>query len=61
MRMVADLSDPDKVEAHIPGGATHRLFHPRFKDQLPDWLSDDAIEPKAVSELMRTPNASSGK
>jgi penicillin amidase len=64
MRMVADLSDPDKVEAHIPGGNTDRLFHPQFKDQLSDWItgtpnywwfSDTAIAEHAVSELQLTP------
>ena len=64
MRMVADLSDPDKIEAHIPGGTTDRLFHDQFKDQLPDWItgtpnywwfSDAAIEEHAVSELTLTP------
>jgi penicillin amidase len=64
MRMVADLSDPDKIEAHIPGGTTDRLFHDQFKDQLPDWItgtpnywwfSDSAIEKHAVSELHLNP------
>jgi penicillin amidase len=64
MRMVADLSDPDKVEAHIPGGTTDRLFHDQFKDQLPDWItgtpnywwfSDKAITSHATSELVLTP------
>ncbi|MCZ6831867.1 MAG: penicillin acylase family protein [Gammaproteobacteria bacterium] len=64
MRMVADLSDPDKIEAHIPGGTTDRLFHDQFKDQLPDWItgtpnywwfSNQAINEHAVSELMLTP------
>lgn len=64
MRMVADLSDPDKVEAHIPGGTTDRLFHPQFKDQLGDWISgtpnywwfsDEAIAEHAVTELRLEP------
>lgn len=64
MRMVADLSDPDKVEAHIPGGTTDRLFHPQFKNHLGDWteetpnywwFSDEAIESHAVSELVLEP------
>ncbi len=64
MRMVADLSDPDKIEAHIPGGTTDRLFHHQFKDQLPDWItgtpnywwfSDSAIAEHAISELYLNP------
>ncbi|WP_076001373.1 penicillin acylase family protein [Pseudohalioglobus lutimaris] len=69
MRMVADLSDPDKVEAHIPGGTTDRLFHPQFKHLLGDWLtgtpnywwySDQAIESHAVSEMTLSADARSG-
>jgi len=64
MRFVADLSDPDKVVAHIPGGATERLFNPHMKNQLPAWLdgrpqywwfSDAAIEQHIQSELRLTP------
>lgn len=52
LRMVADLSDPDKVEAVLPGGVTGRQFSPHFHDQVPKfiqggkgywWFSDKAI------------------
>ena len=63
-RMVADLSDPDRIIANIPGGMTDRMFHPHFKDQLDKWLngtidywwySDSAIAQHATSELQLTP------
>ncbi len=53
LRMVADLNDPDKVLAVLPGGVTGRLFHPHTKDQIGPymrgdkvywWFSDEAIE-----------------
>jgi len=33
-----DLADPDKIEAHIPGGVSERLFDRHQKDLLPLWL-----------------------
>ena len=41
LRFVADLGDPDKVLAVIPGGASARLFDPHLNDQLPLWLSGE--------------------
>ena len=41
LRFVADLGDPDKVLAVIPGGVSSRLFDPHLNDQLPAWLSGD--------------------
>ena len=41
VRFVADLGDPDKVLAVIPGGVSGRLFDPHLNDQLPVWLSGD--------------------
>ena len=52
LRMVADLADPDKVAAVLPGGVTGRLFSSHQKDQIDDfmegrkvywWFSDKAI------------------
>ena len=40
-RFVADLGDPDKVLAVVPGGVSSRLFDPHLNDQLPTWLSGD--------------------
>lgn len=57
MRFVADLGDPEKVEAVLAGGAVDRQFHPHQKDQLPAWsdgeltqwwLAPDRIEDNAV-------------
>jgi len=57
LRMVADMSDEDKVAAVLPGGITGRLFSPHQKDQIPFfmdgrkmywWFSD-----KAVSEHLK--------
>ena len=62
--MVADLSDPDKVLAVIPGGISGRLFHPHAEDQLSAflegekrywWFSDAAIAAHARSELRLNP------
>jgi penicillin amidase len=50
--MVADLGDPDKVLAVLPGGVSGRLFDPHAKDQMDAfmngdvrywWFSDDMI------------------
>ena len=52
LRMVADLAEPDKVAAVLPGGVTGRLFSSHQKDQIDDfmegrkvywWFSDKAI------------------
>ncbi len=52
LRMVADLGDPDKVLAVLPGGVSGRLFDPHAKDQMDAfmngdvrywWFSDDMI------------------
>ncbi len=64
MRLVMDLSDPDKIEAHIPGGVSERLFNEQMTNGLDDWLSgtpdywwfsDAAIAEHAVSELVLNP------
>lgn len=64
MRLVMDLSDPDKIEAHIPGGVSERLFDPQMTNGLDDWLSgtpdawwfsDKAIAEHTVSELVLNP------
>lgn len=41
LRFVADLGDPDKVLAVIPGGVSGRLLDPHLNDQLPSWLSGE--------------------
>ena len=65
LRMTADLNDPDKVRAVLPGGVVGRTFHPNLADQTdawardePDtywWFSDAAIEAHARSALTLTP------
>jgi penicillin G amidase len=53
LRMVADMSDDEKVAAVLPGGITGRLFSPHHKDQVQPfmdgskiywWFSDKAID-----------------
>jgi penicillin amidase len=57
MRFVADLSDPDKVEGHIPGGVSERLFSSYAKNQLSLWLSGEPshwwYSDKAIKENTR--------
>ncbi len=64
MRVVMDLSDPDKIQGHIPGGVSERLFSRHGKDQLPMWLggepiywwfSDSAIAEHAEQTLQLSP------
>ncbi len=64
MRMVADLSDTEKVLGVLPGGVTGRLFHPHTKDQIEPfisgekvywWFSDEAIKAHAKSTLVLNP------
>jgi penicillin amidase len=43
LRMVIDLSDDEKIEAHFPGGNSERLFSPWMQSQLPAWLSGDKL------------------
>jgi len=64
LRMVADLSDDDKVLAVLPGGVCGRLFHPHSKDQIKAfmsgekvywWFSDKAIKEHAKNTLFLKP------
>lgn len=64
LRMVADLGDPDKVLAVMPGGVTGRLFSPHMTDQIEDymsgakvywWFSDQAITEHAASTQLLKP------
>jgi penicillin amidase len=66
MRMVADLSDPDKVLAVLPGGVTGRQFDPHTTDQVESymngnkvywWFSDKAIEDHTKHTLTLKPGA----
>lgn len=60
LRMVADLSDDDKVVAVSPGGISGRTFTPHFKDQIGAymsgekrywWFSEAKIQQNAASTL----------
>lgn len=61
LRMTADLNDPDKVRAVLPGGVVGRSFTPHLDDQTDLWadkeaevywwFSDDAIAENAVDTL----------
>jgi penicillin amidase len=59
-----DLSDPDKIEGHIPGGVSERLFDKHQQDSLPLWLegkpghwwfSDRAIREHTVDTVTLVP------
>jgi penicillin amidase len=65
MRMVADLADPDKVLAVLPGGVTGRQFDPHTTDQVKSymdgskvywWFSDKAIREHTQNTLTLSPN-----
>lgn len=60
MRMVADLSDSDKVLAVLPGGVSGRIADKHYKDQVDAfmtgkklywWFSDKMIQEHATSTL----------
>jgi penicillin G amidase len=64
LRMVADLSDQDKILAVLPGGVCGRLFHPHTKDQVEPfmngekvywWFSDKAIKHHTKARLELVP------
>lgn len=64
LRMVADLGDPDKVLAVLPGGASGRQFDPHHQDQIGSfmsgekrywWFSDQEIREHAVEKLRLIP------
>ncbi len=64
LRMVADLSDNEKVIAVIPGGVVGRTFSPHFTDQIKAymsgekmywWFSDEKIKEHAQAELVLNP------
>ena len=65
MRMVADLADPDKILAVLPGGVTGRQFDPHTTDQVEPymdgtkvywWFSDKAIKEHTQHTLTLSPN-----
>jgi penicillin amidase len=65
LRMVADLGDPDKILAVLPGGVTGRQFDPHTTDQVEPymdgtkvywWFSDKAIKEHTQHTLTLSPN-----
>jgi penicillin amidase len=65
LRMVADLADPDKILAVLPGGVTGRQFDPHTTDQVQSfmdgnkvywWFSDKAIKEHTKHTLTLSPN-----
>jgi len=65
MRMVADLADPDKILAVLPGGVAGRQFDPHTTDQVEPymdgtkvywWFSDKAIKEHTQHTLTLSPN-----
>jgi penicillin amidase len=65
MRMVADLSDEDKILAVLPGGVCGRLFHPHTKDQIEAFMNGDKVywwfSDKAIKDHSRTVLTLTGK
>lgn len=66
MRVIMDMSDDEKIEAHFPGGVSERWFDPWNKNFLDSWLtgekrywwfSDEAIEDHAEYELLMQPGS----
>jgi penicillin amidase len=64
MRIIIDMADSEKVEAHFPGGVSERWFDAWNKNFLDSWLSgekrywwfsDEAIAEHAKSELLLQP------
>ncbi len=43
LRMVADLADPDKIAAVLPGGVTGRQFDPHATDQIDAFMNGDKV------------------
>jgi penicillin amidase len=64
LRMVADLGDPDKIVAVLPGGVAGRQFDPHTTDQVKPfmdgskrywWFSDRAIKEHTQHTLTLSP------
>jgi penicillin amidase len=65
LRMVADLSDEDKILAVLPGGVCGRLFHPHTKDQIDAYMNGEKMywwfSDKAIKEHSRALMTLTGK
>lgn len=40
-RMMADMSDDEKIRGVVSGGSAARVFHPYYKSQLETWKNED--------------------
>lgn len=56
LRMVADMSDDQKVLASMSGGNASRQFHPYFKSHLDSWLKQELV-PWWLDETMVLENS----
>jgi penicillin amidase len=58
LRMMADLGDPDKVLAVLPGGVCGRTFNPHQTDQIKPYMNGDKVywwfSDKAIKEHAKT-------
>jgi penicillin amidase len=58
LRMVADLSDDEKILAVLPGGVSGRFFHPHAKDQIKAFINGEKVywwfSDKAIKEHKKT-------
>jgi penicillin G amidase len=65
LRMVADMSDKDKILAVLPGGVCGRLFHPHTKDQVEAFMNGDKVywwfSDKAIKDHSRAVLKLTGK
>jgi penicillin amidase len=64
LRMVADLGDPDKILAVLPGGVSGRLFDRHYQDQVASfmngemrywWFSDAKIRENTRAKMLLRP------
>jgi penicillin amidase len=57
LRMVADLADPDKILAVLPGGVAGRQFDPHTTDQIEPYMNGEKVywwfSDKAIKEHTR--------
>jgi penicillin amidase len=57
LRLVADLADPDKILAVLPGGVSGRQFDPHTTDQIAPYMNGEKVywwfSDKAIKEHTR--------
>ena len=64
VRFIADMSDPDKITAVIPGGSSGRYFNDHLHDQsqawidggaFPIWFNQQKVKQHSVKQLVFKP------